>query len=110
LENQHSLSEFAALVATHEMVGIKAGRGDHLYLSIWAVVVEGSVFIRSWGLQKGWYNTFLQDPDGKEKILLQEQLQDTKVYRIGKRKVHVYLLGKLSQTALLGIKTIVIQT
>jgi hypothetical protein len=42
-------------------LGIKAGaRSDHRFIGIWAVVVDGRVFIRSWTLKPGgWYRTFL---------------------------------------------------
>ncbi len=68
MQTQKSLSELAPAAATHQMIGIRAGRVGHAYLSIWAVVVEGRVFVRSWGLQKGWYNTFLTDSVGAVKI------------------------------------------
>ena len=47
-------------------VGIKAGdRSDHRFIGIWAVVVDGRVFVRSWTLKPGgWYRTFLEDPIG----------------------------------------------
>ena len=32
---------------------------------MWFVVVDGRVFIRSWGLEKrSWYTTFCEDPNG----------------------------------------------
>jgi hypothetical protein len=41
-------------------LGIKAGaRSDHRFIGIWAVVVDGRVFVRSWTLKPGgWYRTF----------------------------------------------------
>ena len=38
-------------------LGIKAGaRSDHRFIGIWAVVVDGRVFVRSWTLKPGgWY-------------------------------------------------------
>jgi len=47
-------------------VGIKAGaRSHHRFIGIWAVVVDGRVFVRSWTLKPGgWYRTFLEDPLG----------------------------------------------
>lgn len=39
-----------------KILGIRAGIGDHRIIGIWAVVVEGRVFVRSWGLKpQGWY-------------------------------------------------------
>ena len=44
---------------------IRAGDGDHRFISIWAVVVEGRVFVRSWYLKpRSWYRTFLVEPRG----------------------------------------------
>lgn len=46
-------------------LGIRAGRGPHRFIGIWAVVVEGRVFVRSWSLRpRSWYRTFLHDPQG----------------------------------------------
>jgi hypothetical protein len=45
---------------------VRAGaRSDHRFIGIWAVVVDGRVFARSW-MQRGdgWYRTFLNDPFG----------------------------------------------
>jgi hypothetical protein len=34
-------------------------------IGIWAVVVEGRVFVRSWGLEpRSWWRTFVEDPRG----------------------------------------------
>lgn len=41
---------------------------------------------------------------------LQAHLQDVKVYRIGKREIQVYVLGKLSQTQMAGFKTVSVET
>lgn len=43
---------------------IRAGtRSDHRFIGIWAVVVGGRVFARSWFLRPGgWYKTLLGDP------------------------------------------------
>ena len=49
-----------------KIIGICAGgRSDHRFIGIWAVVVDGRVFGRSWMLNPdGWYGTFLRDPVG----------------------------------------------
>lgn len=49
-----------------KILGVRAGaRSDHRFIGIWAVVVEGRVFARSWTLKPGgWYRTFLEDPRG----------------------------------------------
>ena len=47
------------------IVGIRAGRGPHRFIGLWVVVVEGSVFVRSWGRKRdGWHQTLRQDPRG----------------------------------------------
>jgi len=46
-------------------VKIKAGRGRHRLIGIWAVLVERRVFVRSWSLKpRSWYRTFLVEPIG----------------------------------------------
>ena len=48
-----------------KIFGIKAGREPHRVIGIWAVVVEGRVFVRSWSIKpRSWYRTFLEDPYG----------------------------------------------
>ena len=44
---------------------IRAGNERHRFIAIWAVVVEGRVFVRSWSLKpRSWYRTFLEVPRG----------------------------------------------
>lgn len=46
-------------------LGIRAGTKAHRIIGIWAVVVEGRVFVRSWSLKpRSWYRTFREDPRG----------------------------------------------
>jgi hypothetical protein len=56
------------LAAIHEsqILGIRAGaRSDHRFIGIWAVVLNGRVFARSWSLKAdGWYRTLLAEPRG----------------------------------------------
>ena len=48
-----------------KIIGIRAGTRPHRVIGIWAVVVEGRVFVRSWSLkQRSWYRTFLEEPRG----------------------------------------------
>jgi hypothetical protein len=49
-----------------KIMGVRAGaRSDHRYIGIWAVVVDGRAFARSWTQKPGgWYRTFLEDPLG----------------------------------------------
>ena len=59
-----------AAIDEGRIVAVRAGaRSDHRFIGIWAVVVGGRVFARSW-LQKagGWYRTFLDDPLGEMQV------------------------------------------
>jgi hypothetical protein len=49
-----------------KILGVRAGaRSEHRFIGIWAVVVDGRVFARSWTRRPdGWYRTFLEDPLG----------------------------------------------
>ena len=51
-------------------IGIRAGaRSDHRFIGIWAVVVSGRVFARSWRLKEGgWYRRLVDDPVGTIQI------------------------------------------
>src|SRR6187455_3483811 len=45
--------------------GIRAGTKPHRVIGIWAVVVEGRVFVRSWTVKpSGWYRALRDDPQG----------------------------------------------
>jgi hypothetical protein len=55
----------AAAIDAVRYFGIRAGRRPHRFIAIWAVVVDGRVFVRSWdGKPGGWYHTLLEDPRG----------------------------------------------
>jgi hypothetical protein len=44
---------------------LRAGIAPHRFIGIWAVIVEGRVFVRSWSLKpRSWYRTFLEDARG----------------------------------------------
>jgi hypothetical protein len=53
-----------AAIDESKIFRIRAGkRSDHRFIGIWAVVVGGRVFARSWTLRPGgWYRTLLEDP------------------------------------------------
>ena len=59
-----------AAIGKSKILGVRAGQGSsHRFVGIWAVVVGGRVFARSWWLRKdGWYRTFLEDPRGAIEI------------------------------------------
>jgi hypothetical protein len=48
-----------------KILGIRAGMKPHRIIGIWAVVVEGRVFVRSYSLKpRSWWRTFHEDPRG----------------------------------------------
>jgi len=54
-----------AAIHDHKMLRIRAGSGPHRFIGIWAVVVEGRVFVRSRSLKpRSWYRKFLEEPRG----------------------------------------------
>ena len=59
-----------AAIDASKILGVRAGRrSDHRFIGIWAVVVDGRVFARSWTRKaNGWYRTFLEDPLGAIEI------------------------------------------
>ncbi|HEX2645480.1 MAG TPA: DUF2255 family protein, partial [Thermoanaerobaculia bacterium] len=56
-----------------KILAIRAGTQPHRFIGIWAVVVEGRVFVRSWSLKpRSWYRTFQAEPRGAIQIASQE--------------------------------------
>src|SRR5437773_9208856 len=56
-------------IRDEKILGIRAGTKPHRIIGIWAVVVEGRVFVRSWSLKpRSWYRTFLEEPRGVVEI------------------------------------------
>ena len=55
-----------AAIDESKIIGIRAGaRSDHRFIGVWAVVVDGRAFVRSWTLKPdGWYKAFMDDPLG----------------------------------------------
>jgi len=54
-----------AAIRDGKTLGLRAGTPPHRFIGIWAVVVEGRVFVRSWSLKpRSWYRTFLEEPRG----------------------------------------------
>jgi hypothetical protein len=46
-------------------IALRAGSRPHRFIRIWAVVVKGRVFVRSWSLERrSWYRTLLVRPVG----------------------------------------------
>src|SRR5690349_5438654 len=53
-------------IRKEKILGVRAGRAStHRVIGIWAVVVEGRVFARSWSMKpRSWWRAFLEDPHG----------------------------------------------
>ena len=48
-----------------QVIGIRAGSQPNRIIGIWAVVVQGRVFVRSWSLKpRSWFRTFQDEPRG----------------------------------------------
>jgi hypothetical protein len=64
--NRRFSRPIVAAIDESKILGIRAGgRSDHRFIGIWAVVVGGRVYVRSWTQKPdGWYRTFLEDPLG----------------------------------------------
>jgi len=57
--------KIVAAIRDAKILGIRAGTRPHRVIGIWAVVVEGRVFVRSYSLKpRSWYRTFLEEPRG----------------------------------------------
>ena len=63
--NQEFRKSVAAAIHRARILGIRAGTKPHRIIGIWAVVVEGRVFVRSYSLkERSWYRTFREEPRG----------------------------------------------
>jgi hypothetical protein len=62
----HFTTEILETIDKGKILGIRAGAdSNHRVIGIWAVVVEGRVFVRSWSLSpRSWWRTLLEDPRG----------------------------------------------
>ncbi len=50
-------------------IAIKAGSRPHRFIPIWAVVVEGRIFVRSWSLKpRSWSRTLLEEPRARIRV------------------------------------------
>src|SRR5438874_9426634 len=54
-----------AAIRDAKILGIRAGTKPHRIIGIWAVVVAGRVFVRSYSLKpRSWWRTFQEEPRG----------------------------------------------
>lgn len=64
----------AVLAAIHKerILGMRAGsETDHRVIGIWAVVVDGRVFVRSYTMKpRSWWRTFLEDPQEASSLVI----------------------------------------
>lgn len=64
-EKRRFSDDVLAAIRDGKILGIRAGTEPHRFIGIWAVVVEGRVFVRSWSLKpRSWHRTFLEEPRG----------------------------------------------
>jgi hypothetical protein len=57
--------KIVAAIREGKILGIRAGTKPHRVIGIWAVVVEGRVFVRSYTLKpRSWWRTFREEPRG----------------------------------------------
>lgn len=65
MKTQRFPPDVLAKIRDGKILGLRAGTQPHRFIGIWAVVVEGRVFVRSWSLKpRSWYRTFLEEPRG----------------------------------------------
>jgi predicted DNA-binding protein (MmcQ/YjbR family) len=61
--------EVVQAIHKSQVLGVKAGSRPHRVIGIWAVVVEGRVFVRSWSVKpNGWNRSFVAEPRGVMEI------------------------------------------
>jgi len=79
------------LAAIHKerILGIRAGTDStHRVIGIWAVVVEGRVFVRSWSMKpRSWWRTFLEDPYGEIFVLKRKRGIKIRVVQVQSEKM-----------------------
>lgn len=63
----HFTADAIVTINKDRILGIRAGQDSHhRVIGIWAVVVDGRVFVRSYTMKPGgWWRTFLEDPYGE---------------------------------------------
>jgi hypothetical protein len=65
MKSKRFTKSIVAAIRDSKILGLRAGKDPHRFIGIWAVVVEGRVFVRSWSLKpRSWYRTFLLEPQG----------------------------------------------
>ncbi len=68
-------------LARRQDIWIRAG-DEHRFIAIWAVVVSGRVFVRSWNVKpRGWYQAFIDEKRGA--IRLEKNAAEIPVSAVG---------------------------
>jgi hypothetical protein len=77
-----------AAIDGSKILGIRAGApSDHRFTGIWAVVVNGRVFARSWTLKAGgWYRTLVEERLGV--IQVDERQIRMRAVRVRGQRLH----------------------
>jgi hypothetical protein len=71
--NRRFPDNILAAIGDGKIIGLRAGTEPHRFIGVWAVVVEGRVFVRSWSLKpRSWYRTFLEEPRGVIQVINKE--------------------------------------
>jgi hypothetical protein len=64
-----SAEALVAAIQVARRIALVAGSQPHRFTSLWAVVVDGRVFVRSWSIKpRSWYRTLLEEPFGVLKV------------------------------------------
>ncbi len=64
-----SAETLVAAIHGARRIALVAGSKPHRFTSMWAVVVDGRVFVRSWSVKpRSWYRTLLEEPRGVLKV------------------------------------------
>ena len=58
--------DIVAAIRKDKIIGVRAGsESTHRVIGLWAVVVEGRVFVRSWSMKpRSWWRSFVEEPYG----------------------------------------------
>jgi hypothetical protein len=88
-------NDVLAAIRDEKILRIRAGTEPHRFIGIWAVVVEGRVFVRSWSLKpRSWWRTFLEEPRGAIQVAGREiavRAVQTRSERLKDAVDHAYL-------------------
>jgi hypothetical protein len=73
-----------------KILAIRAGSTRHRFIGVWPVIVDGRLFVRSWGVKPdGWYHAFRAEPTG--------------TIRVGERQVRVRAVPRRGERVLVAV-------